>query len=302
MARHRSPIPLAGLVLAGTLAVAGSSLAFDLHCERGRAVRDIEVRFAQDADGLPCAVIWQSTVGSDRRELVWRSDSQLDFCTRKARELAHRLIDGGWMCESDTAAYASRPVPAPTAGVEPNEPEADAALPLDADPNQDGRATPSTRTTQEPGPHPDQALLQAALARDLERLDALSGSLPGSFESLVGRLGDLDGDSIQDAVALLTYRLEAGRSSLHLLAYRFDGATFRPIARLPLTEAANAQIGDVADGVVDVLVHVPQSGDPACCPSGRRHVRLVLRGHELVRLPSDQQGTWADARRLPPTL
>jgi hypothetical protein len=302
MARHRSPIPVAGLVLAGTLAGVGSSLAFDVHCERGRAVRDVEVRFAQDADGLPCAVIWQSTVGSDRRELVWRSDSQLDFCTRKARELAHGLIDGGWMCESDTAAYASRPDPAPTAGAEPNEPEADAALPPDADPNQDGGPTPSTRTTQEPGPHPDQALLQAALARDLERLDALSGSLPGSFESLMGRLGDLDGDGIQDAVALLTYRLEAGRSSLYLLAYRFDGATFRPIARLPLTEAANAQIGEVADGVVDVLVHVPQSGDPACCPSGRRHVRLVLRGHELVRLPSDQQGTWADARRLPPTL
>src|SRR5688500_13673344 len=164
MARHRSPIPLAGLVLAGTLAAAGSSLAFDVHCERGRAVRDVEVRFAKDADGLPCAVIWQSTVGSDRRELVWRSASQLDFCTRKVRELAHRLIDGGWMCESDTAAYASRPVPAPTAGAEPNEPEADAVLPLGTDPNRDGQATPPKRTPQELEHHPDQALLQIGRA------------------------------------------------------------------------------------------------------------------------------------------
>jgi ATP-dependent DNA helicase RecG len=58
-------------------------------------VRDVEVRFAQDADGLPCEVIWRSTAGADRRELVWRSDSQFDFCRRKARELAHRLIEVG---------------------------------------------------------------------------------------------------------------------------------------------------------------------------------------------------------------
>ena len=298
----RQTIPLAGLALTGILAMVGPGLAVEVHCERGQSVRDVAVRFAQDADGLPCQVISQSAIGSDRRELVWRSNLQLDFCTQKARELAHQLIDGGWRCESDTAAYASRSDPALAAEAEPNEPEADAALPLGVEPGPDGQATSSKRPTQEIEPHPDQALLQAALARDLERLDALGGSFPGSFESLMGRLGDLDDDGIEDAVALLTYRPEAGRQSLHLLAYRFDGASFRPVARFPLTEAADAQIGDVVEGVIDVLVDVAQSDDPACCQNGRRHVRLVLRDHELVRLPSDQQGTWADVRRLPPDL
>ena len=41
---------------------------------------------------------------------------------------------------------------------------ADAALPLGANPNRDGHATPSPRRTQKLGPHPDQALLQALLA------------------------------------------------------------------------------------------------------------------------------------------
>jgi hypothetical protein len=282
-----------------TLATAEPTQAFEVRCQQGPSVRDIEVRFALDADGLPCEVIWRSTTGSGPRRLVWRSGSQLDFCTDKARALAHQLIDGGWLCESGTAAYASRSDPALAAEAEPNEPEADAALPLGGGPGPDGRAMPAARPAHELGPRPDQARLQAALARDLERLDTLGGSFLGSFESLTGRLGDLDGDGIEDAVALLTYRPNAGGPSLHLLAYRFDGASFRPVARFPLTEAADAQIGDVVEGVIEVLVHPAKGGDAACCPGGLQHLRLVLRDHELVRLPSDQTG-WADVRRLPP--
>jgi hypothetical protein len=243
-------------------------------------------------------VIWQSTLGADPRELVWRSDSQLDFCTHKARELVHQLIDGGWTCESDMAAYASRSVPDPTAPLEADE--ADAALPLGAESDPDGQSAPS-RTEQE-APRPDQARLQAAVARDLERLDELGGSSPSSFEAQMARLGDLDGDGIDDAVALLAHRPQGAPPSLHLLAYRFDGETFRPVARLLLADTSRAEIGDVVDGVIEVLVHVLQAGDSTCCPSGRRQVRLILRDHELVRLPSDQQDTWADMRRLPPTL
>jgi hypothetical protein len=301
MARHCSRILLAGLVLTGTLAAAGSTEALDVHCRRGPLVRAVLVRFAHDADGLPCEVIWQSTAGSDRQELVWRSNSQLDFCTRKARALAHRLIDGGWMCASAVAAYASPSVPAPTGRPEPNEPEADAALPLGTDPGPDGPATPAARRTRESG-RPDQVLLQAALARDLERLEELTGSSPGRFEAQMTRLGDLDGDGVEDAVALLSYRPDGAPPSLHLLAYRFDGETFRPVARLPLTEASSAEIRSIVDGVIEVLVHVAQAGDPTCCPSGRRDLRLVLRDHALVRLPSGQPGTWADVRQVPPAL
>ena len=135
MARHRSRIRLAGLILTGTLATAGPTRALDIRCQQGPLVRVVEVRFARDADGLPCEVIWRGRIGSDPRQLVWRSDLRLDFCTDKVHALAHQLMDEGWECESDMATYASRSVPAPMARLEPNEPEADAALPLGAAPD-----------------------------------------------------------------------------------------------------------------------------------------------------------------------
>ena len=300
MARHRSRIPLPALILTGALAAAGPTQALDVRCEREGLVRDVQVRFARDADGLPCQVVWQSTVGAEPRQLVWSSDSRLDFCTEKARALVHGLLDGGWWCESEVAAYASRSAPDQLARREPDEGEADAALPLDTGADPAGQGTPSARP--EDGPRPDQALLQAAVARDLERLGGLTGSVAGSFEVHTTRLGDLDGNGIEDAVALLTYRSPGALPSLHLLAYRFEGQSFQPVARLPLPEAADAEIGDVVDGVIDVLVHMAEPGDPACCPSGRRHLRLVLRDPELVPLPEGRPGTWANVRRSDPAL
>jgi hypothetical protein len=293
-------MPPPALVLTGALVAAGPTQALDVRCEREGLVRVVQVRFARDGDGLPCQVVWQSTVGSEPRQLVWRSDSRLDFCTDKARALVHRLHDGGWWCESEAAAYASRSAPDHTARREPDEGEADAALPLDPEADPDGQGTPSARPKD--GPRPDQALLQAAVARDLERLEGLIGSSASSFKVHTARLGDLDGNGIEDGVALLTYRSPGALPSLHLLAYRFEGQSFQPVARLPLTEAADAEIGDVVDGVIEILVHVAQPGDPACCPSGRRHLRLVLRDQELVPLPEDRPGAWANVRRPDPAL
>jgi hypothetical protein len=246
MARHRPRIALPALVLTGAVAAAGPTQALDVRCVREGLVRDVQVRFARDADGLPCQVIWQSPVGAEPRQLVWRSDSRLDFCTDKARALVHRLLEGGWWCESEAAAYASRSAPDHRARREPDEGEADAALPLDTESGPDGQGTPSARpkdrppaVTVEPGgapaARPDQALLQAAVARDLERLEGLTGSSAGSFEVHTARLGDLDGNGIEDAVALLTYRSPGALPSLHVLAYRFEGQSFQPVARLPLT-------------------------------------------------------------------
>lgn len=291
MARCRPRIGPAVLVLTGSLAITGQGQALDVRCQRGELVRGVEVRFAQDADGLPCQVIWQNTVGPDQRELVWRSDSQLDFCTDKARELVHQLIDGGWTCEAEVTASTERSAPGPTVRLEPAAPEADAALPLRPEPGTDGQVAPSARRAQDEAQRPGQAVLQAALARDVERLDELAGSSPGSFQANMARLGDLDGDGIDDAVALLTHRAEGAPPSHHLLAYLFDGETFQPVARLALTETSNAQIQDIVNGVIEVVLHVPEPGDPACCPSGRRRASFVLRDHELVKLREDQPGT-----------
>ena len=108
MATCRRAIAFSVLSFAGSSTIAGQSAAQDVRCQRGDLVRQIEVQFTQDGDGLPCRVIWRSSPGSDQRELVWRSDSQLDFCTEKARQLVHRLLDGGWACDMQTAASADR--------------------------------------------------------------------------------------------------------------------------------------------------------------------------------------------------
>lgn len=283
MARFGPRLLPTALVLGASLGLAAHSQALEIRCARDLLVRDIEVRFARDADGLPCEVIWRSDLRAGERDLVWRSDTERDFCTDKARELVLRLIDGGWTCNSPDPAYAGYPaLPA-----EPAVPDADAALPLEAE--REPPAAPTLPAPTEPA-RPEQAILQAALARDVARLDQLAGSAAG-FEADMAQLGDLDGDGVAEAVALLTHRAAGGPPSLHLLAYRFDGKTFQPVARRALADAAGAEIRGVADGVIEVIAHVAQPGDAACCPSGRHSVSFVLRGGELVRLPEDEPRT-----------
>jgi hypothetical protein len=75
MTRRRARVALAGLALGASLAIIGEAQALDLRCVRGPLARDLEVRFAQDADGLPGALIWQPAAGAAQRDLGWRSDS-----------------------------------------------------------------------------------------------------------------------------------------------------------------------------------------------------------------------------------
>ena len=110
----------------------------------------------------------------------------------------------------------------------------------------------------------------------------------------MARLGDLNGDGSADAVALLTHHRDGAPSSQHLLAYLFDGQTFLPVARLALTETqaafTRAELQDIVDGVIALVLHVPQPGDPECCPSGRQRVGFVLRDHQLVDAGKDRPG------------
>ena len=243
------------------------------------------------------AVIWQDAAGSDRSRLVWRSSSQLHFCTEKARQLVHELIDKGWTCEAQVTGSEARSDAALTVRLERAAPNLDAALPPRAGPDADAAlplraasepaapAEPARGSAAEP-PRADQALLRAALERDVARLDQLAGPARRGFELEAARLGDLDGDGIEDAVALLTHSPEGAPPSHHLLAYAFEGGTFQPVARLALTRkeavATQMELQDIVDGVIELVLHVPRPGDPACCPSGRERARFVLRDQQLV--------------------
>jgi hypothetical protein len=284
---------ISALAFAASSMIPGQGGAQDVRCQRNELVRQIEVQLAQDGDGLPCQVIWQSTAGADQSRLVWRSESEREFCTEKARELVHQLIDGGWTCDAQVA-FQDRSAPAATVRLEPATPDADAALPLRPEPEPPEQAAPAAGGAQEEVMQPDRAVLQSALERDVERLDQLAGPAPGGFEVKMARLGDLDGDGIEDAVALLTHRPDGAPPSHHLLAYLFDGQTFQPVARRALTETdaafAQAELQDVVDGVIAVVLHVPEPGDPECCPSGRRHVGFVLRDNQLVDAGRSRSG------------
>ena len=293
MATCRPAMAISALAFAASSMIPGQGGAQDVRCQRNELVRQIEVQLAQDGDGLPCQVIWQSTAGADQSRLVWRSESEREFCTEKARELVHQLIDGGWTCDAQVA-FQDRSAPAATVRLEPATPDADAALPLRPEPEPPEQAAPAAGGAQEEVMQPDRAVLQSALERDVERLDQLAGPAPGGFEVKMARLGDLDGDGIEDAVALLTHRPDGAPPSHHLLAYLFDGQTFQPVARRALTETdaafAQAELQDVVDGVIAVVLHVPEPGDPECCPSGRRHVGFVLRDNQLVDAGRSRSG------------
>ena len=107
-------------------------------------------------------------------------------------------------------------------------------------------------------------------------------------------LGDLDGDGVPDGAALLSHRDADGGSSHHLLAYLYDGTTFRPVARVNLEayyqNFTNPAIADIADGGIELLLHMPRAGDPACCPSGRRRATFELRERQLVLAAESESG------------
>jgi hypothetical protein len=286
MAPCRPAIALSVFVFAGSSMVTWQGAAQDVRCERNRLVRQVEVHYAQDGDGLPCRVVWQDAAGPAQKNLVWRSDAELDFCTEKARELVHQLIRAGWICDAQVSASQDRAAAAAPVRLEPTEGESDAALRLRPEPGPPEQGPPSAGRAHDELTRPDQAALQKAVARDVARLNQLAGSARGRFELNMARLGDLDGDGIEDAVALLTHRSGEAPASHHLLAYFFDGQTFQPVARVALTEAnaefTGAELRDIADGVIELVLHVRRPGDPACCPSGRRPASFVLRDQQLV--------------------
>lgn len=310
--RSRRP----ALILATLSLLAGSSLAEraqseEYHCRRGDLVRRIEVRFADDADRLPCQVVyWRDNESPGRPQVPWKADHQLDFCLGKARQMADGLQGEGWTCDTepalsedaaelDAAAAGGEPAAPEPAAPEPAAPEEAGGEPAGTDappPSPAGNAPPPSpgKDATDGATSPDQVALQAALDRDLRRLEELSGASAGAFKPEMATLGDLNGDGVADGAALLTHRAADGGSSHHLLVYLFDGKTFRPVARLNLEAYYQnftiAAIADIANGGIQLLMHTPRTGDPACCPSGRRLATFELRDGQLVLVAESDSG------------
>ena len=159
----------------------------EYQCRRGDLVRRIEVQFADNPDRLPCQVMyWRDAASSERPRVPWNAQHQLDFCLDKAREMVEHLQDAGWNCEGD------KPLAEDAAELdrasERSSPEPAAGEPPRPAPHRDARTNGPNRA--------DQATLEAAIARDLRRLDELAGGASGGFQQDMVILGDMDGDGV----------------------------------------------------------------------------------------------------------
>jgi hypothetical protein len=360
MMRSRCPglvMATLGLIVVSTLA--GQAASEESRCQRGDLVRRIELRVADDADRLPCQVVyWKDQESPGEPRVPWRANSDLGFCIAKAREMIDGLQSAGWTCDAaaltaqDPAALAAiepaegfaREAPAPAAAPSPpddaasriSEEAARATAPSPPDdaanqvalaegtsrgpaaqatapsPPDDAASRvalaegtsrePATQLTAPPPPDDaangvatsDQATLQTALDRDIRRLEELAGASSGRFKPEMTTLGDLDGDGVPDGAVLLSHRDDDGGASHHLLAYVFDGNTFRPIARLNLESyyqnVASVALGGIADGGIELLLHTRRAGDPPCCPSGRRNATFELRDGQFVLVAESDSG------------
>jgi hypothetical protein len=280
------PVPLlAAFSFLAVSAVAAGAVAEEFRCQRGDLVRRIELRLADDADRLPCEVVyWQDSEAPGRPQSLWNAQHQLDYCRDKAREMVEGLRSAGWSCDATpTASESAVASPGRSAPAAENPTQ---SAPRPADPAV--ARPPRGAEPQVPTARPDQPTLRAALARDIQRLDELTADASGGFATEATALGDLNGDGLEDAAVLLTHRVDGAEPTHYLLAYLFDGETFQPVARLNLDayykNFAEVGIEDVAAGAVEVLLRVPRPDDPQCCPSGRRQATFGLRERQLIFL------------------
>jgi hypothetical protein len=281
---RRPALILAAFCLLATPVLTGPANSEEYHCRRNDMVRRIEVQFADDADRLPCQVVyWRDTERPGGKQIPWNASNQTEFCTKKAREMAERLQGSGWTCDLES-------------------PSSEDAAALDVAPSaKDSAIEPAASDEQGPAEesaidqtHPGNALLQEALARDIRRLNELTGAASWQFEPDAVTLGDLDGDGVEDGAVLLSHRDDNGGVTHHLLAYLFDGTTFRPVARVNLEayyqNFKEVVVEGVGDGGIELLLHTSRAGDPACCPSGRRRATFELRDGTLVLSAESDSG------------
>ena len=274
---HPAPI-LATLGFVAIATFTATAAGQEFQCRRDDLIRRIELQFANDADRLPCEVVyWKDSEAPGQPQRPWRADHQLDFCTGKAREMVELLEAEGWACDEVAAAAAAPARPATPRLSEPSS-----------------LTPPSRPSGTAPGTgQPDDATLQAALARDIRRLEELTDG-SGRFATETATLGDLDKDGIEDAAVLLTHRSASGERTHYLMAYLFDGKTFQPVARLKI-EAFYQNFSDVGlqaveGGAVELLLLIPRPDDPQCCPSGRRRATFGLQGGQFVLLNESDSG------------
>lgn len=235
-------------------------------CQNRERERRVELRHAGRSSRLPCQVVyWRDASRSDGGRPLWEAENDYGFCIEQTRALLQRLENGGWSCRK----------------LRLDGPEVETILAI-APRGDEVEVVPPSEPKPGPPVVSERGKLDEALARDLSRLAELASTPGARFEIAAAELGDLDRDGDTDAAVLLTYLSEQGRPAQFLMAYRFDGDTFRPAAKTylgsPDSGNAASAIERIDDGTIELLFELHEEGGSF----GRQRQTYVLQDGSLV--------------------
>jgi hypothetical protein len=202
-----------------------------------------------------------------------------------------------------SAASAERPASAVIGQTEPAAPPSPGVAQT-APPAAPAVLLPSPAIAQESAPqsdqlppatagHPHAALLDQVVEQTLRSVQELYG---GRFQADLAAFGDLDRDGLEDAAVLVTYQADRKEQVQYLVAYLFDGETFRSVATKNVggrfLDAVRADLQGIEGG--QILVELEAlDGNANCC--ARQRTAFALENGQLVQVVDP------DAAGLEPT-
>ena len=301
MTTHGNQRLLLQLLIFGVAGTWHEAAASEFLCRSGELTRRVEVS-PGDGENVACEVrYWRNAASPGEARVLWRATQDEDFCHTKARELLDTLEAGGWTCAasdqpapSETGPEGAAPAPSaapPPAPEREPTPVREARLPAAPAPGAGSQAEPPAPARQQaaapaarhtPAADRNVALLDQVVERTLSSVQQLYG---GDFRADDTAFGDLDGDGRDDAAILVTYEADRDDYVQYLVAYLFDGETYRSSATKNVSgrflDVQRAEVRGIVDQSIVVVLEAPDA-DAACCET--RETAFALKEGQLVEV------------------
>jgi hypothetical protein len=270
--------------------------AAEFECQHGGQTRRIEVRSGDAVASGACEMwYWRDATAPENGQVLWRANQDAAFCDGKAANLLKRLETGGWTCTASDQPAPSEPMqeaeaapprqsaPRPTPEPEPSTREAlTPAEPIPDTPKQAQSSAPAEQPAIAPAESPPAAILGQVVEQTLRSVQEMYG---GEFRAEGTTFGDLDGDGREDAAVLVTYQADRDDYVQYLVAYLFDGETFRSTDTKNVggrfLDARSAEIRGIVDRSIVVDLQSLGGGE-VCCET--RRAAFVLKEGQLVEV------------------
>lgn len=241
----------------------------------GDASRIIEIEIDHPGQDLPCNVIYRPTSG--KKEVLWRARFEKGFCHRKANEARLLLESRGWTCRSEH----------PDDGAESNRSDFARNIVMAWRCEQDLTATVVEHDPLPPVPvaRPEgvpsrsdklgDPALRAAVEGDLA---TIGRSIADPSTTSFAAQGDLDNDGIDDAIVVLTHKLDPQRWDRMVMAYLRSDETYylvdAQISSVGQAPRTDELVIDIDNGVVRLQ---------SCCSDAVEPTTIVLHNRKLTR-------------------